>query len=113
MDVSYIFKYANIRITQLKREEKIDIKLKDYCYTKCPDILSEYLLTHRLINRNYADKFQNSSFFNYPNLISENLTYCDSHLHDMEKVITTCLPCRCNPCDRLKEVIERMKKLKI
>ena len=108
MDFTYIFKYTNIRREQLKREDKVDKKLKEFCYTKCPDILSSYLLTYRLINRKYSDKFQKSSIFNYSNLISENLIYCDDHLNDMEKVVTSC-----NSCDRLKEVIERMKKLKI
>ena len=56
----------------------------------------------------FSDKFQKSSIFNYPNLISENLTYCNDHLNDMEEVVNSC-----NPCDRLKEVIEKMKQRKI
>jgi hypothetical protein len=108
MDFTSLFKYTDIRIEQLKKEETIDKKLKDSCYKKCPAILSSYLLTYRLLNRKYSDKFQKSSIFNYPNLISENLAYCDDHLNDMEKVVNSC-----NPCDRLKEVIEKMKQQKI
>lgn len=108
MDFTSLFKYTDIRIQQLQKEEIIDKKLKDSCYKKCPDILSSYLLTYRLINRKFSDKFQKSSIFNYPNLISENLTYCDDHLNDMEEVVNSC-----NPCDRLKEVIEKMKQRKI
>jgi hypothetical protein len=108
MDFTSLFKYTDIRIEQLQKEEIIDKKLKDSCCKKCPIILSSYLLTYRLINRKFSDKFQKSSIFNYPNLISENLTYCNDHLNDMEEVVNSC-----NPCDRLKEVIEKMKQRKI
>jgi len=101
-------KYTNIRIEQLKKEETIDKKLKDVCFKKCPCILSSYLLTYRLVNRKFSDKFQKSSFFNYPNLMSENLTYCDEHLDNLEKVVISY-----DPCNRLKEVIEKMKQQKI
>ena len=108
MNFTYFLKYTDSRIEQLKKEEIIDKKLNDSCSKTCPDILLSYLLTYRLINRNFSDKFKNSSIFNYPTLILENLTYCDNHLIDMEKVINSC-----NSCDKLKEVIEKMKKYKI
>jgi len=108
MDFTYFFKYINIRTEQLKKEKIIDKKLNDSCYKQCPDILSSYLLTYRLINRKYSDKFQKSSIFNYPTLILENITYCDNHLNDMEIVLNSC-----NPCDKLKEVIKSMNKQKI
>jgi len=104
MDVSSFFKYTNTRVDQLKKEAIIDNKLNDLCYKKCPDILSLYLLSYRLINRNYSHRFEKSSIFNYPNLISDNLTYCDNHLNNMELVVNSC-----NPCEKLKEVIEIMK----
>lgn len=72
------------RISQLEKEEKIDLQLKNN-FKDCPDIVFEYLLALRKLNRKHAIDMYQSHILDYPKKAEDNLNNINiyfSYNHD-------------------------------
>ena len=64
------------RLSQLKMEESIDQNLTTQ-YNKCPHEIFKFLMNMRKLNRKYSSEIYNSSIFDYPSKIEQNLNIAD------------------------------------
>jgi hypothetical protein len=60
------------RLAQLKDEEKMD-KLLQKSFSTCPNLVFQFLMTVREINRGNAERVYSSSFLNFPAEIEASL----------------------------------------
>jgi hypothetical protein len=65
------------RLEQLELEVDMDKKLIKN-YKKCPQITFNFVMAMRRLNRNYSSDVYDSSIFDYPDKIKNNLDIADS-----------------------------------
>lgn len=93
---------ANKRHDQLQREEKLDNILLEKC-SDCQNILLDYTMWRRKVNREQFDRTHNSSFFQWNNEANKNIEETDQHFNELEKHIKN----NNNMCKVLKNMVEK------
>lgn len=64
--------FISDRKKQLEEQEKIDSSLEKL-NKKCPEVLVEFFMMERLINRKQCYNVHNSNIWEYPDIISNNM----------------------------------------
>jgi hypothetical protein len=86
------------RLTQLEKESLIDSKLIEY-YPECPNLVFEYLIKFREINRSHAKNLYNSSIFNSLDKYKIGMDVID----DIQTIDLD------NVCTKLPDILEKYK----
>lgn len=93
-----LMKCSDIRFNQLKREEVLDEKLKR-CH--CNSSINNYFYVYRSLNRKLMSDIYNTSIYNYPSKLIDNLDKIEEHLTKMESMV--------NICEEIPIIIENIK----
>lgn len=89
------------RISQLKKEEKLDVVIEK-SKTTCPDLTFQFLLKNRELNRKLSLDMYNTKLADYPTKVKTNLDLGDEFL---DQYMTECPQ---NFCKNLPAIIARL-----
>ena len=93
--MSLLFSFFDKRKEQLKLEKDIDEQLRTKCES-CKDVLADYLMHMRILNRRQCDAVDKAPIANIPfietgdtkyTVIEKNLEYNDKHLQDLKQAL--------------------------
>ena len=91
----------NYRKKQLEEQKDMDNKLKS-AREKCPQVLIDFFLLERAINRKQCNTINASSILDYPKIIGENLTMIEKRNSELKKILEGD-----NICDGLRRIINQ------
>ena len=96
-----MFSYLQRREKQLDDQKQIDDKLKDVCRT-CPAQLSQYLLYEREVNRQQMGRLKSCSYWNYFDVVSQNMDEVDAIHSSLKSVLSQSDPSKV--CSQLSQL---------
>jgi hypothetical protein len=111
--MDYIKKLFNIqelgerRLEQLEKEQNLDKNLLT-AYQHCPNLVFNYLMKTRELNRKFSREIYNSSIFEYSDKLSKNLDIIDSAYTKYR--IGHYTNCPDKICQQLPELIKEIDK---
>ena len=104
-----IFSLVKIRRTQLEDEEKIDKMITNIKNT-CPDLVIEYLLKYRELNRVLSDKLYHSDFYAYPDIFTSGVNIVNEEYSKVLMITDNNLITNREKCNCFKKFISSMDK---
>ena len=90
------------RLEQMEKEKKLDSYLQE-ANNECPDLVFQYLMKTREINRKYAKETYSATVFEYPDKAIQNLDMVDKMYSKYS------IDCPRKICSQLPELLKELK----